>query len=372
VPETPVVLLGSAAIGPAGCACRACLAGSPSAPAALRVGELTVSGSTVRTAGSEPVGIAPGEGVEHGGVRIVGLPTLDGEPALVLAGRGTGTVLWSPGAAPLDGSAFDALRGADLEVAALGAGPDGRALPRALALLRRVGALAPGCDVVAVGVEHTTPPDRLAEWLPRWGARLAPDGTPLGRAHAASPRTPPRRTVVLGPTSSGKSAYAEALLAAEPDVDYLPTGPAPTPDDTDWAARVAGHRDRRPGWWRTLESVTALEALAADGPPLLLDSLGTWVSGTLERCGAWDDAPGWEQAFETEVDTVVGAWRQVRRQVVAVGEETGWGVVPATSAGRRFRDALGRVNRRLAAESERVVLVVAGRACDLTEGVPDV
>jgi adenosylcobinamide kinase/adenosylcobinamide-phosphate guanylyltransferase len=93
------------------------------------------------------------------------------------------------------------------------------------------------------------------------------------------------------------------------------------------------------------------------------------VSGALDRCGAWDDARGWEQAFDAEVDTVVGAWRQTGRQVVAVGEETGWGVVPATAAGRRFREALGHVNRRLADESEWVLLVVAGRITNLTEQV---
>jgi len=381
VPESSVVLLGSAAPRPPGCGCRTCLTGPPSAPAALRVGELTVIESTVRAASSGPVEVAAGDGAEHGGVRIVGLPRVGGGTALVLAGRGTGTILWSPGPTPPDPAALDALRGAGLDVAVLGAGRDGRdglTLPRTLALLRRIGALAPGCDVVAVELEHTVAPGRYADLLGHWGARRAPDGAPLGRDRAARPGpfpAQPRRTLVLGPASSGKSEYAEALLAAEPDVDYLPTGPVPTPDDADWAARVGAHRMRRPRWWRTLESVDAVDAVDAlvdAGPPLLLDSVGTWVSGALDRCGAWDDAPGWEQSFEAEVDAVVDAWRQVGRQVVAVGEETGWGVVPATAAGRTFRDALGRVNRRLAAESERVVLVVAGRVCELTEGVPGV
>jgi adenosylcobinamide kinase/adenosylcobinamide-phosphate guanylyltransferase len=36
------------------------------------------------------------------------------------------------------------------------------------------------------------------------------------------------------------------------------------------------------------------------------------------------------------------------------------GVVPATSAGRLFRDELGRLNQALAAESEETELVIAG------------
>jgi adenosylcobinamide kinase/adenosylcobinamide-phosphate guanylyltransferase len=51
--------------------------------------------------------------------------------------------------------------------------------------------------------------------------------------------------------------------------------------------------------------------------------------------------------------------------VVAVSDEAGLGVVPATPAGRRFRDELGRLNQLLAAESEEAELVVAGRVLPL-------
>jgi adenosylcobinamide kinase/adenosylcobinamide-phosphate guanylyltransferase len=47
--------------------------------------------------------------------------------------------------------------------------------------------------------------------------------------------------------------------------------------------------------------------------------------------------------------------------VVAVSDEVGSGVHPPTEAGRLFRDQLGWLNQRLAAESDEVVLVVAGR-----------
>ena len=76
--------------------------------------------------------------------------------------------------------------------------------------------------------------------------------------------------------------------------------------------------------------------------------------------------PDWQQQWEQEVAAVVQAWRGSARRVVAVGEETGWGVVPTSSAGRIFRDCLGELSRLLADQSERVVLVVAGRPLDLT------
>jgi adenosyl cobinamide kinase/adenosyl cobinamide phosphate guanylyltransferase len=45
---------------------------------------------------------------------------------------------------------------------------------------------------------------------------------------------------------------------------------------------------------------------------------------------------------------------------VAVSDEVGSGVVPATDTGRLFRDALGVLNQRLAAAADDVHLVVAG------------
>ncbi|MDQ1288806.1 MAG: adenosylcobinamide kinase / adenosylcobinamide-phosphate guanylyltransferase [Actinomycetota bacterium] len=333
-----------------------------------------------------PLHVVAGDAVQHGRVRIIGLPGGPGggpasgpgsgpgapQAALVVASPESGTILWAPAGEPLPDLTLDALSGAGVDIAALALGPDGGALARTLAALRRAGALSDGCDVVAVQIGHGTASGPLSARLEAWGARLAPDDARLGPAREpgeiADARRRPRRTLVLGAASSGKSAVAEALLAAEPDVDYLPTGAAPSAADPEWAARVDAHRRRRPPWWRTLEGAGPAETLATPGSPVLLDSLGTWVSELLGRLGAWDDAPGWREAFEKEADAVVRAWTRTGRRVVAVGEETGWGVVPGTPAGRRFRDALGTVNQRLAAESEQVLLVVAGRIVPLADG----
>jgi len=43
-----------------------------------------------------------------------------------------------------------------------------------------------------------------------------------------------------------------------------------------------------------------------------------------------------------------------------VSDEVGQGVVPATVAGRRFRDELGRVNQLVARDAATVTVVVAG------------
>ena len=129
--------------------------------------------------------------------------------------------------------------------------------------------------------------------------------------------------------------------------------------DAEWAARVAVHQGRRPPGWRTLETTDLVPLLAEPGP-LLVDCLALWLTAVLDDVGAWDgDASALEKAHD-RVDELVAAWRLAPGPVVAVSNEVGSGVVPATASGRMFRDELGRLNARIAAQSDQVVLLVAG------------
>ena len=157
-------------------------------------------------------------------------------------------------------------------------------------------------------------------------------------------------TLVLGGTRSGKSEVAEALAArgAGP-VSYVATGVATDPD---MAARIAAHRARRPASWETVEAGVDLPGVLAGVPGcVLLDSLGTWVASHP------DLSPDGEALCRSlaarPADTIV------------VSEEVGLGVHPPTEAGRRFADALGTLNRQVAAVADEVLLVVAGRTLPL-------
>ena len=151
---------------------------------------------------------------------------------------------------------------------------------------------------------------------------------------------------MLGGSRSGKSAFAESLLAGAPAVEYLATAAA-DPGDAEWTARIAAHQARRPPHWSTLEtSNNVAEVLRRDGVPVLIDSITLWLSAGLDDAGRIDD--------------LCSAWGASARRLVAVSDVVGSGVVPATDAGRRFRDALGELNQRLAAAADDVYLVIAG------------
>lgn len=175
--------------------------------------------------------------------------------------------------------------------------------------------------------------------------------------------------LVLGGARSGKSAYAEALLAGRPSVTYVAPGATPDAGDAEWAERVRRHRAARPSGWTTLETGAVSEAIAAAGPgeALLVDCLGTWTTRIVDDAGAWEDAARARAEIDAAAQALVGGLRETGADVVLVSNEVGSGVVPATTSGRTFRDALGRLNARVAEACDHVALVVAGRVLDLTE-----
>jgi adenosylcobinamide kinase/adenosylcobinamide-phosphate guanylyltransferase len=314
-------------------------AGLPTAGRVPDGRELTlISGHRVRAVPMDN----PGTGYE--------VTSLDGERLLYLP----------PGGAPA--GLAEGLAAYDMVVADVVGRPD------AVARLRASGAIGSTTDVIAVHLDHDVPGGpELTRRLAAAGTRAVPDGTTLivGEYHAVP--DVPRRTLVTGGARSGKSQEAERRLETFADVLYVATGGG-REGDAEWAARVSLHRERRPGTWRTAETCDLVPLLAEDGPPMLIDCLSLWLTDAMDRVGAWDEAK-WaadgERALHERVAELVGAVRRTQRTVVAVTNETGSGVVPATASGRRFRDELGRLNAAFAAECEHVLLVVAGQVLTL-------
>lgn len=165
----------------------------------------------------------------------------------------------------------------------------------------------------------------------------------------------PWRTLILGGARSGKSFEAERRLAGEPHVTYVATArPELEEWDSEWAERVQAHRDRRPATWETIETLDVAKVLNEATGVVLVDCLSLWLGDAIEH----DD-------YAARIDELVEAWRGTRARVTAVSNEVGSGVVPDSASGRLFRDELGSLNARVAAESDEVLLTVAGRVVRL-------
>jgi adenosylcobinamide kinase/adenosylcobinamide-phosphate guanylyltransferase len=158
-------------------------------------------------------------------------------------------------------------------------------------------------------------------------------------------------TLVLGGARSGKSRYAEALIASRGAGLYLASAEA---GDAEMAERIRQHRARRGAAWETLEEPLELAAAlireARPDRPILVDCLTLWLSNLLLA----------GRDLEAETRQLVGSLAALRGPVVLVSNEVGLGIVPDNALARRFRDAAGRLNQEVAAACERVVLVAAG------------
>ena len=180
---------------------------------------------------------------------------------------------------------------------------------------------------------------------------------------------------VTGGARSGKSAFAEQLARDHGGpVVYVATM---EPSDKELELRVARHREARPESWVTVEEPlnpsAAIQALDPNAC-VILDCLSLWVNNRLrQELGPVEppDAPDAGRAIEIEamVDEEAAGLVAVvtgrRGPTIVVTNEVGSGVVPPYPLGRLYRDALGRVNQRVAAHAARAWLLVAGRALPL-------
>lgn len=170
--------------------------------------------------------------------------------------------------------------------------------------------------------------------------------------------------LILGGAASGKSRYAEALAKslAKPRI-YVATAQA---FDTEMAAKIFSHREQRAqDGWRTIEAPVDLAGALARADPratVLIDCLTMWLSNVALA----------ERDVEAECDVLLEAIAARGSPLIAVSNEVGQGIVPDNALARRFRNAQGALNRRLAAQSDRVVAVMAGLPLALKGPLPEI
>jgi adenosylcobinamide kinase / adenosylcobinamide-phosphate guanylyltransferase len=156
--------------------------------------------------------------------------------------------------------------------------------------------------------------------------------------------------LILGGARSGKSRYAESLVtAAKPPWTYIATAEA---GDEEMAARIKMHRERRDTSWRTIEAPREVAAalVKIHSTHVLVDCLTLWLSNLMLA----------HADIDREIGHLEEALRARAAPVVLVANEVGLGIVPEHPLGRQFRDWQGLLNQRMAAQADRVILMVAG------------
>jgi adenosylcobinamide kinase/adenosylcobinamide-phosphate guanylyltransferase len=162
-------------------------------------------------------------------------------------------------------------------------------------------------------------------------------------------------TLVLGGARSGKSGFAQAQAQAEAQGGagrpvMIATGQA---FDDEMRARIEQHRRERGAAWRTVEAPLDLpQALGRlhEDDVVVVDCLTLWLSNLMLG----------DRAIEPETVALCATLTRMKNPIWLVSNEVGLGIVPENALARRFRDAAGRLHQQLAAQADRVVLMVAG------------
>lgn len=173
----------------------------------------------------------------------------------------------------------------------------------------------------------------------------------------------PHLSFVIGGAASGKSAFAERLLAAtgRPKV-YVATAEA---HDEEMRLKIIAHQARRGAGWTTIEAPLDLRTPLAEvslHQAVMIDCITLWLANHI---GSGSD-------ITTEESRLLHALATSAAPVVVVSNEVGAGVVPDNALARRFRTAQGRLNQGLAARAELVVQVVVGLPLVLKGRLPEI
>jgi adenosylcobinamide kinase / adenosylcobinamide-phosphate guanylyltransferase len=169
-------------------------------------------------------------------------------------------------------------------------------------------------------------------------------------------REVPMHKIILvgGGTRSGKSrfalAYARRLGARRL---FVATA---EPGDAEMAERITHHREERGCDFVTKEEPLQLPRLLAeehDADVVVVDCLTLWLCNLLlnHRSAA---------EIEDQVAALLAVIARPQRDVVLVSNEVGFGVVPESELGRRFRDIVGRTHQQIAAQADEVYLAAMG------------
>jgi adenosylcobinamide kinase/adenosylcobinamide-phosphate guanylyltransferase len=165
--------------------------------------------------------------------------------------------------------------------------------------------------------------------------------------------------LALGGTRSGKSRFglaaATRLANAGGRVWFLATA---WPGDPELDDRIERHRRERPAEWPTIDVGADLAAAierADPKEPVLIDGLTLWLSAILG-----DEPAELDPLLDGPVAAALEAIDRRPGPVIVVSDDVGGGIVPMHAGARSYRDLVGMVHQRFAAQADEVHLLVAG------------
>ncbi|NNG39792.1 hypothetical protein HJ588_10970 [Flexivirga sp. ID2601S] len=166
-------------------------------------------------------------------------------------------------------------------------------------------------------------------------------------------------TLVLGGQGSGHGRYAVSLLAGQDAATVATLGeeePAPGNDTAAW-----------PDHWSPTPTDDLARTILRARNAVLVPDLTAWVRQLLERADASSDTGRALHTVAGAADELVTLCLGVPFDVVLVSTDAGGAPDAGTDEGRTLHLAVAQANRLIGAALPHVVLVVGGRALDLSD-----
>lgn len=169
--------------------------------------------------------------------------------------------------------------------------------------------------------------------------------------------------LVTGGARSGKSSFAENLYKNENEVVYIATSKI---FDKEMENRVEAHRKQRPITWRTFEANYNLDKAVEKEDFYLLDCITLLSSNIMYDITKdledidFSTQEKVEKRITNELDKLINKIRRENKNLILVTNELGMSIVPENKLARIYRDVQGRINQKVAKESDQVYLVVCG------------
>lgn len=163
--------------------------------------------------------------------------------------------------------------------------------------------------------------------------------------------------LITGGARSGKSNVALRLAERFKRRIFIATAQA---FDDEMRERIAHHKTARGEGWETLETpldlAGAIGSIVDPRTAVVIDCLTVWLGNLMHAdASSAEDSQAWTAFFEALRCSPAA-------RIILVTNEVGMSIVPENVLARRFRDAAGTLNQRVAAMADRVILIVCGQA----------
>jgi len=162
---------------------------------------------------------------------------------------------------------------------------------------------------------------------------------------------------ITGGCRSGKSKYALTYANThwQPPKCFIATS---EPLDHEMQVRIADHQKERGQDWHTKECpINICDTIINQSQQysgMLLDCITLWINNLM--CKDIN-----EIAIKEHIAQLSESLKQIKCPIIIVSNEVGMGIVPENAMARLYRDLVGYANQEIAAISDDVIFMVAGR-----------